>query len=87
MTTYDVALWRYSFDGGAHFPEYVADVSADSPLLAALDLMNMHHLRKVARAAVAAPGGTVTRWKNGLRLYVDGSALDYTQTGGAHNGN
>ena len=86
MNTYDVALWRCSFDGGAHFPEYVAHIDADSPLLAALDLMNTHHLRKVARAAVAAPDGAITRWENGLRLYVDGSALDYTQTGGVRNG-
>jgi hypothetical protein len=87
MYIYSVALWRYSFEGGAQFPEYVADVVADSPLLAALDLMQVHHLRRVTRAAVAAPDGIITRWENGLKLHFDGLALDYTRSGGVSNGN
>jgi hypothetical protein len=83
MNTYNVALWRYSFEGGAQFPEFVADVVADSPLLAALDLMQVHHLKRVVRAAVSAPDGAITRWEHGLKLHVDGLAWDYTRSGGA----
>ena len=68
MTTYDVALWR--FWSSSEFP--IADeVEASSPLLAALHLMHRYRLKHVSYVAVAAPGGVITRWTNGLSLVLD----------------
>ncbi|GHO83250.1 hypothetical protein [Dictyobacter formicarum] len=68
MSMYDVALWRFwpSFE----FP-IVDEVEASSPLLAALNLMHRCRLKHASYVAVAAPGGVITRWSDGLSLVLD----------------
>jgi hypothetical protein len=71
---YDVALWRYWHADDLHYPESfpVVDtaVQADSPLMAALQLMEQYKIKRVARAAVGLPDHTVQRWEQGLSRYT-----------------
>ncbi|GCE03842.1 hypothetical protein [Dictyobacter aurantiacus] len=68
MIIYDVALWR--FWPSSEFP-IVDEIEASSPLLAALNLMHRCRLKHASYVAVAAPGGGITRWVNGLSLVLD----------------
>ena len=57
--TYDVALWRK--DRVSEIPLCGDRVKADSPLLAALSLMQENGLTYVARVVVRCPGGFTWR--------------------------
>lgn len=59
MQRYDAALWLTPF---SRWPEYVAYVQADAASLAVVQLMGMHDLRRVSKAAVTASDGTRRRW-------------------------
>jgi len=56
---YDVALWLTPF---SWWPDYVAFVQAEAASLAVVQLMRMHHLQSVSKAAVTASDGTRRRW-------------------------
>lgn len=59
MQRHDVALWLTPF---SWWPDYVAFEQADVASLAIVQLMRMHRLQYVFKAAVTAPDGTRHRW-------------------------
>jgi hypothetical protein len=69
MAVYDVALWTY-FPQTVSFP-FCGEVEADSPLLAVLILMEHYKLKRVARAAVGLPDGSIQRWERGVARYSE----------------
>ena len=76
MNTYDVALWRSRFNGGAQFPEYTDCIEATSALAAVTTLMGRHRLTSIYRAAAAEVGTTNIERFDGLDLKV---TYDYEQ--------
>jgi hypothetical protein len=76
VNSYDVALWRYW--PTCELPVVDVSVSAVSPLLAVLSLMDRYKLKRVAYAAVGLPDQTIKRWQSGLSLSYDEVPAEYT---------
>jgi hypothetical protein len=73
--SYDVALWL--FWPTNDFPIVDEMVTAASPLLAVLSLMDRCKLKRVARAAVGLPNHSIKRWETGLSLVYDDIPAEY----------
>lgn len=59
---YDVALWKW---WPPHlFPEYADEVYAPTSRQAVLSLMEREKRKRVARAAVKSPDGTLEYWRD-----------------------
>jgi hypothetical protein len=76
VKTYDVAIWRSRFNGGAQFPEYTDRLEATSALAAVTTLMGRHRLTSIYHASAKEVGTTHTERFDGLHLKV---TYDYEQ--------